>query len=354
MDATVLLLAAEEDEDEVLLLCLLADEERRQERRQTNYAGLKWRFDFEATQNEECLDMFRFEKQDIVRLCTALHIPGQFRCYNGTICTGIDALCILLRRLAYPNRLVDLVNVFGRRKEEISMIFNHVLSFVFDHFNHLLTSFNQPWMSPENLRRFADAIHQKGAPLVNCWGFIDGTLRPICRPGMWQKEVYSGHKRVHALKYQSIMVPNGLVANMFGPFEGRRHDAAMLAESDIMPHLQNLRDNHGEKLCIYGDPAYPLSPELLSPFRGAQITAAEKTFNKEMSKVRESVEWGFGNIISLFAFLDYKKNQKLFWQPVAKHYLVGTLLTNCHTCVYRNETSTYFDVDPPALEEYLG
>ena len=51
----------------------------------------------------------------------------------------------------------------------------------------------------------------------NCIGFIDGTVRPICRPGEFQRVVYIGHKRVHALKFQSFTLPNGMIANMYGP-----------------------------------------------------------------------------------------------------------------------------------------
>ncbi|GFN80559.1 hypothetical protein PoB_000706500 [Plakobranchus ocellatus] len=34
------------------------------------------------------------------------------------------------------------------------------------------------------------------------------------------------------------MTPNGLFAHMFGPMEGRRHDAAMFHESGIMTMLE--------------------------------------------------------------------------------------------------------------------
>ena len=53
--------------------------------------------------------------------------------------------------------------------------------------------------------------------LNNCFGFLDGTVRSICRPGEHQRVVYNGHKRVYALKLQSIDLPNGLIANMYGP-----------------------------------------------------------------------------------------------------------------------------------------
>lgn len=61
------------------------------------------------------------------------------------------------------------------------------------------------------------AVHDKGGALNNCFGFIDGTVRPICRPGEHQRIVYNGHKRVHAIKFQSVTLPNGIIAQLFGP-----------------------------------------------------------------------------------------------------------------------------------------
>ncbi len=52
--------------------------------------------------------------------------------------------------------------------------------------------------------------------------------------------VYNGHKRVHSLKFQSVVVPNWLIANLYGPVEERRHDAAMLVMSGLMDELQAL------------------------------------------------------------------------------------------------------------------
>ena len=128
----------------------------------------------------------------------------------------------------------------------------------------------------------------------------------------------------------------------------------MLAQSELLPQLeQHMTTPAGETYYLYGDPTYPLRPHLQAPFRGAALTEEERLFHKRMSGVRVAVEWNFGKIISLFAFLDFKKNQKLFLQPVAMYYLVGALLTNCHTCLYGNETSAFFGVQPPSLEEYL-
>ena len=72
-------------------------------------------------------------------------------------------------------------------------------------------------LDPLKLEQYAIAVAEKGAALDNCYGFIDGTVRPICRPQDNQRVVYNGHKRVHAIKFQSVTVPSGMIAQIYGP-----------------------------------------------------------------------------------------------------------------------------------------
>ena len=71
----------------------------------------------------------RFGKDDIRTLYDALSIPGVYKCPNGTVAGGLEALLILLRRLTYPNRLCDLGQLFGRPEPELSMIVHEVIQF---------------------------------------------------------------------------------------------------------------------------------------------------------------------------------------------------------------------------------
>ena len=130
---------------------------------------------------------------------------------------------------------------------------------------------------------------------------------------------------------------------MFGPIEGKRHDAFMLGVSGLSNKLNRLQEPNEEPYVIHGDPAY-----------GAQINDDQQEFNSKMSKLRVCVEWGFGKICQLFAFFDFKKNLKILLQPIGKHFLVATLLTNCHTCLYGSQTGKFFELDPPTLESYLS
>lgn len=312
------------------------------------------RFNLELLCDDECRTEFRFLKNDIYRLNDALQIPDNICCYNGTVCTSIEALCILLKRFAYPCRYLDMVPRFGRSIPELCIILQHMKNFIFIRWGHLLNSFNQVWLTRDCLEVFANKVHDKGAPLENCWGFIDGTVRPVSRPGENQRIVYNGHKRVHALKFQSVVTPNGHIANMFGPIEGKRHDSGMLADSGLLNLLQqHSYDSNGNPLCIYGDPAYPLRVHLQSCFKGANLNAQQKDWNKSMSEVRVAVEWSFGEIVNYFKFLDFKKNLKIGLSSVGKTYLICALLSNARNCLYRNQVSKYFDLEPPVLEEYF-
>ncbi|XP_077498715.1 uncharacterized protein LOC144109799 [Amblyomma americanum] len=295
---------------------------------------------------------FRFKKADIRRLKTALLIPDVISTPQRVFVPVDEALCITLRRLSYPNRLCELEQVFGRHYSVISSVTSSVLSHIEISFGHLLKDVNNhSWLDLPAIEAFSQAVHFKGAPLHNCWGFIDGTTRAICRPSTSQKLFFSGHKRIHAVKYQSIMCPNGIICQLSGPYFGSRHDAGILRKSKTYEKLQKLVQGHS--YCLYGDPAYPLRPLLLKPYGGVRLTARQESFNREMSKVRQAVEWGFGKMAGLLAFLDFRKNQKLHRQNLPRMYRVSAILANCHTCVYRSQVSQYFGLEPPSLETYL-
>lgn len=79
----------------------------------------------------------------------------------------------------------------------------------------------------------------------------------------------------------------------------------MLAESNL---LQDVEAGDISEYCLYDDPAYPLRPVLMAPYRGAVISSEKQHFNTSMAKLRQAVEWGFQKVISNLAFLDLKKS----------------------------------------------
>ena len=64
-----------------------------------------------------------------------------------------------------------------------------------------------------------------------------------------------------------------------------------------------------------------------------------------------SVKWIFGDILDYFIFLDFKKGLKLQLSAVGEVYIVCALMHNARTCMYGNETASYFVLKPVAIED---
>ena len=146
-----------------------------------------------------------------------------------------------------------MIPLFGRSAPELSNIFNIMLTVVYEKHHTKLESVSHAWVDHS---KFAQIVLQKGATLRSIWGFIDGTLKPVCRPSTGQRELYSGHKCRHGLKYQHITCPNGLVCHCFGLFIRWRHDLSMLADSNVEAQLQAVTGVQGEQFAVYSDGGY--------------------------------------------------------------------------------------------------
>lgn len=345
---------------ENLILMLLVELEKTRSPDGALYPVKRHCMSFATVHPSESWNDFRFRVQDLPRLMAALQIDPELHVGepgHQSVFSGEEGLLLLLRRLAYPCRARDLVEKFGLLECEISALTGYMIFHIHDTFHHILHDLSV-WI--DDLPSFRDAIIRKGSPPdLNIWAFVDGTLRPTCRPIYGQESQYSGHKRIHGLKFESVSLPNGIIARLFGPEDGRRHDITLARKSGLYDALKEIGDlgmeKWGLKFRAYADSGYIglFNDHLIVGYKGATLTAEQLAFNLTMSKVRESVEWCFGKVITYFAFLDFRKNLKVFLQPVAAYYITGVLLTNCHTCFYGSLTSEYFGCIPPDIEDYL-
>ena len=68
------------------------------------------------------------------------------------------------------------------------------------------------------------------------------------------------------------MEPDGLITNLYGTVEGKRHDSGMLIDSDLLNQLQQYSFGQNQcPSCIYGGPAYPLRVHLQVGFKGTRL-----------------------------------------------------------------------------------
>lgn len=299
---------------------------------------------------------------EIFEMVDALHIQDITTRGRYTF-PALEAFCLMCARFRSAGDMYTLSILYDRSQSSISQVVNELVEVLDDLWEHLLDCDDQHLLRPSELARYADAIHDRGAPLKTVFGFIDCTIRRIAHPTWWQRQAYSGHKKVHALKFQAVMLPNGIIGHLFGPFEGRRADNFLLKESKFLErialfaHEEDWNENapmEERYFQIFGDPAYGVGRHIMSPFSGAgERTEAEKEWNASMSAVRIEVEHGFGIVANTWPFLNAGWKMRLYSSPVGRYYRVGVLLTNCLNCMRPNQVAQYFDCEPPELTEYL-
>lgn len=149
---------AELNENDGLLARLEHDE--------VNYAlHNRQRLDISSLSDEVCKSLFRFTFEQLKTVSRALGLPEEvtFRAHTRQQ-FSFDrnlALAIMLRRLAYPSRLVDLELLFGIDKSTIGVVFNGMIELLSDNYEEKVV-FNAKHLHSFNLRRFADATKEKG------------------------------------------------------------------------------------------------------------------------------------------------------------------------------------------------
>jgi nuclease HARBI1 len=331
----------DDDDEELFILSYLFNDHSEE----VAYPGI----DIWSLSDDQALLQFRFTIPELQELCVLLQLPHIWRSLGGHTCPALEGLCIMLRRLASGCRLYDIGVLFGKSVSFVSEITATVLFYIHERYGRTLDLANS--VNATSLGQFTQAISNAGAPLTNCWGFLDATVRRCARPKKRQAFFYSGHKHTHGLKFQGIMVPSGLIAHLWGPIPARRHDQYVLHESYLTSQLSQ---PPFAGLVVYADGGYVCTTGIVAPYTG-NMTNSQMDFNKLMSVHRVSVEHGFGRVQALFSMLNVKHVTRIHQCPVAVQYAVAVIFTNIRTCMDGgNLVSEHFGLPPLSLEEYLA
>ena len=242
--------------------------------------------------------------EDIVKLVPILGWPDNQTATSRSrySVSPILATCILLRRMAVPDRWEELCKRFGKHPSQMSEIFwENIDKFMECRGNLLLEPVPQEYLA-SRAQTFSEAVSNKGGALPNCVGFIDGTVLGVVRPSghMQQMVVYNGHKRKHALKFQAINTPDGVILHAHGPAEGGWHDWFLFHTSGVHANLSDFLLINGVQFVVYGDSGYNWREYMQVPFQGSNLNNNQVAFNSSMSKVRITVEWLFKEVKMFF------------------------------------------------------
>ena len=251
---------------------------------------------------------YRFRLDDLARVVAALEVPEEFSTTSGHKFSGEEAVLLLLWRFRSSDGANSFTLETGRNEAAISECVQYLVEHIHARFPHLIDERSFTAWAPK-FAEFAAAFRRWGVPIPNLIAFLDGKLWPVCRPGHWQRVLFSGHKRIHGVKTQGAVFPNGIQPYPYGAVDGSRHDSFVLRMSGIVDILRAACAPLGADYVLFGDSAYPVSRWLWAMYKGV-MTPAQKAFNSDMSPARVTVEWGFGKIANLWPFLDYRKNQQ--------------------------------------------
>ena len=204
------------------------------------------------------------------------------------------------------------------------------------------------------------------------FGIIDDTCIKTTRPGSGpiddsehaprrvgaheiQRAFYSGYMRAHGLKYQTLLLPNGMLGSVWGSAISH-NDVGVMNMSGLEDHLQEILDfipGTTSYPTLFGDAIFVPSPVVTNRIQNS--TQEQTIIDRRMNSIRQSVELTYGLFFGLFHYFREPRRLQML-NKAELHYrtgMVGFFLLNCYTCIRGNVVTSFFNVQPPSIEEYL-
>ena len=340
----------------------------------------------------------RFTKEQLRLLLLHLRIPLQVKVKECHY-TGEEMMIISLTKIATGCTYNDLFkNKFGHNPDVGGYMLTWFIDHVFETFYNKISGDSMAmWTSPESIEIFRELIWETvrvslteleeyldgvtdeieildiAFEVFRVFGFIDDTHIKSCRPGsgpvgdtpgaprrvnaeLIQRSFYSGYLRAHGLKFQTVLLPNGLFGSVFGA-SLRQNDIGVVNISGLDDYLMDLLQmipGTQSLPALYGDDIFVQTAVILRSIPNPDDDVKAK-INWRMKSVRQSIELCYGLITNLFKLMGDRKHHKLLRKgDEAKRFgYVCFILFNCYTCFNGNQVNTIFKSTPPSIDEYL-
>ena len=213
----------------------------------------------------------------------------------------------------------------------------------------------------------------------NIFGWIDGTIDKVLVPfsgpdGDYegaprraqyidaQESVYSGWKKLHGIKLETVLLPNG-ISTLFGPVSARQNDRGTLNLSGLDRFLTLIQASlPAHRRCmLFGDSIYRgILQNITSYYRAIPpgvLMPAELKINAALRSAWQPIEKNYGLTSCVQQICDSRRGYQLGKRhPYSLEQLrVSHLLINCYICFNGDQASgvNTFDCSPPTIDEYL-
>ena len=330
-------------------------------------------------------NLFRFRsKIQLHRLLQCLKIPPKIILPSRHTCTGEELLLVGLIRLSSASRLQDFEAVFGKSYSWMSQLFCYFVIWMETTYGWLLYDnltywqqffphYSECWRAKVEILSEGRLQYEPNSFKVCCsvdcvnqiinrpgtGPLVDGPNSERADPSGWiQRIYYNGWLADTGLKYGTVDAPCGMTIFASPAQTSRNNDLVWLSNSNINTKFEAVQlDNGGDPsdlFKMYGDSIFPWMSCLRSRYKGNNITPIESLENKVISSCRQHVEWHYGEVKSLFPFVDYSRKHNLLVSPVSQSFVTAMILRNCYVTLNENKTSAFFHCIPPTLESFLN
>jgi hypothetical protein len=177
---------------------------------------------------------------------------------SGSVCAEF-AFILWLYRMKHKDSLTKMQLHFNM---EWSRLLKCILAFqkwLFENHSFRVTNalhFWAPHIASFNAK-FLALQHPPTGVYSRAYGCVDATLVPLCMPspvmfatarmdGSYDLQIvdaeerfYCVYKHVHAIKFQALCLPNGIVADLSGVVLGRRHDSYLYEQCAMDERFYN-------------------------------------------------------------------------------------------------------------------
>ena len=267
-----------------------------------------------------CSERFRFQSfAHLDRLVVGFNFSAIIY-YKGYKLHREEMILISLTRLEFPNKWSQMYDIFrGRKTSFFRANFYYFLDFMIVNWAYLLLN-NMPYWKP-HLASSNEAIRQKLMVLNHAaWRvhhppagqpggydyavFLDDTINAFCRPGgvmaegpaaprvplEVQQAWWTGWKKLHGIKWQTVTLANGMDFFVFGPLSVRRNDLQVLKKSKFEASFRALQQGDPFLFKCFGDSAFDNeAPDIFGSGGG-----------RGNASVRETIEWTYKVILFFF------------------------------------------------------
>ena len=190
--------------------------------------------------------------------------------------------------------------------------------------------------------------------------FIGAPRKP--KYSVAQRSIYTRFKKVHGVKVETIMLPNGILF-VYGPVSCRVADVSgVVRMSKVDEFLATLQEEETQRYYAFGDSPYGARflrciCSYFVAMGNGHITVEQQYCNYFLKSIRESIEWSFAETSHHFKLCDRPEKLRLgMKRPYAIELLrCSFLLMNIYSCMNGSHASSInmFDLSPPTLEQYL-